>query len=94
MDTDMLDTHMPELTDTHMPELTPTELTHMPTELTSSARDPLMLKLSQKLGMVLMDTDMLHTATVTPDTHTLMDTESRLVNLLEKNYTFPLPTIF
>merc|ERR1712025_1302483 len=63
MDTDMLDTHMPELTDTHMPELT---------------------------RMVLMDTDMLHTATdtpdthtVTPDTHTLMDTESRLVNLLE-----------
>merc|ERR1719367_2687424 len=66
MDTDMLDTHMPELTDTHMPELTPTELTHMPTELTSSARDPLMLKLSQKLGMALMDT------------------ESRLVKLLEK----------
>merc|ERR1719486_361634 len=29
MDTDMLDTHMPELMDTHMPELTPTELTHM-----------------------------------------------------------------
>merc|ERR1719188_1103717 len=93
MDTVMLDTHMPELMDTHMPELTPTELTHMPTELTSSARDPLMLKLSQKLGMVLMDTDMLHTATdtpdthtVTPDTHTLMDTESRLVNLLEKHY--------
>merc|ERR1719277_708561 len=100
MDTDMLDTHMPELTDTHMPELTPpeltpTELTHMPTELTSSARDPLMLKLSQKLGMVLMDTDMLHTATdtpdthtVTPDTHTLMDTESRLVKLLKNPYTF------
>merc|ERR1712025_727612 len=77
---DMLDTHMPELKDTHMLELTPTELTHMPTELTSSARDPLMLKLSQKLGMVLMDTH-----TVTPDTHTLMDTESRLVNLLEKH---------
>merc|ERR1719158_1885153 len=85
MDTDMLDTHMPELTDTHMPELTPTELTHMPTVLTSSARDPLMLKLSQKLGMVLMDMDILdtHTATdtpdthtVTPDTHTLTDTES------------------
>merc|ERR1712223_1583124 len=95
MDTDMLDTHMPELMDTHMPELTPTELTHMPTELTSSARDPLMLKLSQKLGMVLMDTDMLHTATDTPDTHTVMpdihtllDTESRLVNLLGKHYTF------
>merc|ERR1719288_171793 len=91
MDTDMLDTHLLELMDTHMPELTPTELTHMPMELTSSARDPLMLKLSQKLGMVLMDMDMLHTATdtpethtVTPDTHTLMDTESRLVNLLEK----------
>merc|ERR1719422_2596204 len=91
MDMDMLDIHMPELTDTHMPELTPTELTHTPTELISSARDPLMLKLSQKLGTVLMDTDMLHTATdtpdthtVTPDTHTLMDTESRLVNLLEK----------
>merc|ERR1712154_42365 len=79
MDTDMLDTHMPELTDTHMPELT-----HMPTELTSSARDPLMLKLSQKLGMVLMVTDMLHTAT--PDTHTLTDTESRLVKLLENHY--------
>merc|ERR1712079_110464 len=86
MDTDMLDTHMLELTDTHMPELTPTELTHTPTELTSSARDPLMLKLSQRLGMVLMD--MVHTATdtpdthtVTPDTHTLMDTESRLVKL-------------
>merc|ERR1711993_160390 len=75
MDTDMLDTHMPELT--------PTELTHMPTELTSSARDPLMLKLNQKLGMVLMDTHM-----VTPDTHTLMDTESRLVKLLENHYTF------
>merc|ERR1719150_2691170 len=90
MDTDMLDTHMLELTDTHM-----TELTHMPTELTSSARDPLMLKLSQKLGMVLMDTDMLHTATdtpdthtVTPDTHTLMDTESRLVKPLVNHYTF------
>merc|ERR1711953_1641801 len=52
MDTDMLDTHTPELI--------ATELTHMPTELTSSARDPLMLKLSQKLGMVFMDTDMLH----------------------------------
>merc|ERR1712203_1243597 len=82
-----------DITDTHMPELTPTELTHMPTELTSSARDPLMLKLSQKLGMVLMVTDMLHTATdtpdthtVTPDTHTLMDTESRLVKLLENHY--------
>merc|ERR1712218_594785 len=86
MDTDMLDTHMPELTDTHMPELTPTELTHMPTELTSSARDPLMLKLSQKLGMVLTDTADTHT--VTPDTHTLMDTESRLVKLLENHYTF------
>merc|ERR1712223_723501 len=93
MDTDMLDTHMPELMDTHTPELTPTELTHMPTELTSSAKDPLMLKLSQKLGMVLMDMDMLHTATDTPDTHTdtpdthtLMDTESRLVKLLENHY--------
>merc|ERR1719367_663870 len=85
MDMDMLDIHMPELTDTHMPELTPTELTHTPTELISSARDPLMLKLSQKLGMVLMDTDMLHTAT---DTHTLMDTESRLVKLLKNPYTF------
>merc|ERR1712186_33616 len=52
MDTDMLDTHMLELTDTHMPELTPTELTH----------------------------------TVTADTHTLMDTESRLVKLLENHY--------
>merc|ERR1711997_285878 len=41
MDTDMLDTHMLELTDTH---------------------------------------------TVTPDTHTLMDTESRLVKLLENHY--------
>merc|ERR1712227_705395 len=89
----MLDTHMPELTDIHTPELTPTELTHTPTELTSSARDPLMLKLSQKLGMVLMDTDMLHIATdtpdthtVTPDTHMLMDTESRLVKLLENHY--------
>merc|ERR1712223_501510 len=101
MDTDMLDTHMLELTDTHMPELTPTELTHMPTELTSSARDPLMLKLSQKLGMVLMDMDMLHTATdtpdthtVTPDTHTLMDTESRLVKFSKNHYKFKLPTIF
>merc|ERR1712061_593701 len=91
MDTDMLDTHMLALTDTHMPELTPTELTHMPTELTSSARDPLMLKLSQTLGLVLMDTDMLHTATDTPDTHTLMDTESRLVKLLE-NQLFILVT--
>merc|ERR1719414_1530231 len=93
MVTDMLDTHMLELMDTHTPELTPTELTHMPTELTSSARDLLMLKLSQKLGMVLMDTDMLHTATdmqdthtVTPDTHTLMDTESRLVKFLVNHY--------
>merc|ERR1712088_1180668 len=84
MDTDMLDTHMLELTDTHMP-----------TELTSSVRDPLMLKLSQKLGMVLMDMDMLHTATdtpdthtVTPDTHTLMDTESRLVKFLLNHYQF------
>merc|ERR1719328_432900 len=57
MDMDMLDIHMPELTDTHMTELTPTELTHTPTELISSVRDPLMLKLSQKLGMVLMDTE-------------------------------------
>merc|ERR1719322_179890 len=65
MDMDMLDIHMPELTDTHMPELTPT-----PTELISSARDPLMLKLSQKLGMVLMDT------------------EIRLVKLLNNPYTF------
>merc|ERR1712223_1009920 len=101
MDTDMLDTHMLELMDTHMPELIPTELTHMPMELTSSARDPLMLKLNQKLGMVLMDTDMLHTATdtpdthtVTPDTHTLMDTESRLVKFLKNHYKFKLPTIF
>merc|ERR1712088_503180 len=86
MDTDMLDTHMLELTDTHMPELTPTELTHTPTELTSLARDPLMLKLIQKLGMVLMVTDMLHTPTDTPDTHTLTDTESRLVKLLENHY--------
>merc|ERR1719340_121911 len=68
MDMDMLDIHMPELTDIHMLELTPTELTHMPTELTSSVRDPLMLKLSQKLGMVLMDTDMPHTATDMLDT--------------------------
>merc|ERR1712064_247185 len=74
------------LMDTHMPELTHTELTHMPMELTLSARDPPMLKLSQKLGMVLMDMDMLHTATVTPDTHTLMDTESRLVKFLENHY--------
>merc|ERR1712158_63123 len=43
--------------------------------------------------LVLMDTDMLHTATdtpdthtVTPDTHTLMDTESRLVKFLENHY--------
>ena len=84
--TPMLDTHT--LTDT-----TDTLLVL----LTLLARDLLMLKLklSQKLGMVLMDTDMLHTATdtpdthtVTPDTHTLMDTESSLVNLLEKHYTF------
>merc|ERR1719411_1840595 len=60
MDTDMLDTHTPELMDTHMPELTPTELTHTPTELTSSARDPLMLKLSQKLGMVRMEHIRIH----------------------------------
>merc|ERR1719414_1565757 len=89
MDTDMLDTHMLELMDTHMPELTPTELTHMPTELILSVRDLLMLKLSQKLGMVLMDMDMLHTATdthtVTPDTHTLMDTESRLVKFFRES---------
>merc|ERR1712088_419655 len=31
-------------------------------------------------------TDMLDTHTVTPDTHTLMDTESRLVKLLENHY--------
>merc|ERR1719281_454972 len=84
---------MPELTDTHM-ELTVLDTTDMLLEeLTSSARDPLMLKLSQKLGMVLMDMDMLHTATdtpdthtVTPDTHTLMDTESRLVKFLLNHY--------
>merc|ERR1719384_2337707 len=79
---------MPELTDTHM-ELTVLDTTDMLLEeLTSSARDPLMLKLSQKLGMVPMDMDILdtHTATdtldthtVMPDTHTLTDTESRLV---------------
>merc|ERR1712209_222786 len=85
----MLDTHtlMPELTDTHM-ELTVLDTTDTLLELTTSARDLLMPKLNQKLGMVLMDTDMLdtHTATdtpdthtVMPDTHTLMDTESRLV---------------
>merc|ERR1711944_161939 len=63
---------MPELTDTHM-ELTVLDITDMLLEeLTSSARDLLMLKLSQKLGMVPMDMDML-------DTHTLTDTESRLV---------------
>merc|ERR1712152_123112 len=88
--TDMLDTHtlMLELTDTHM-ELTVLDTTDMLLEeLTSSARDPLMLKLSQKLGMVPMVMDILdtHTATDTPDTHTVMpdthtltDTESRLV---------------
>merc|ERR1711963_973867 len=69
----MLDTHtlMPELTDTHM-ELTVLDTTVTLLELTTSARDLLMPKLNQKLGMVLMDMDML-------DTHTLMDTESRLV---------------
>merc|ERR1712152_35348 len=79
--TDMLDTHtlMPELTVTHM-ELTVLDTTDMLLEeLTSSARDPLMLKLSQKLGMVPMDMDTLDTHTVMPDTHTLTDTESRLV---------------
>merc|ERR1712133_193490 len=70
---------MLELTDTHM-ELTVLDTTDMLLEeLTSSARDPLMLKLSQKLGMVPMAMDMLDTHTVTPDTHTLTDTESRLV---------------
>merc|ERR1711997_993088 len=73
-----------------MPELT--ELTHTPMvlvttdtlleELTSSARDLLKPKLNQKLGMVLTDMVLIHTATAT-DTHTLMvdimDTESRLV---------------
>merc|ERR1719220_2106015 len=39
MDTDMLDTHMPELTDTHMPELTPTELTHMLMDMLHTATD-------------------------------------------------------
>merc|ERR1712012_329049 len=85
----MLDTHtlMPELTDTHM-GLTVLDTTDTLLELTTSARDLLMPKLNQKLGMVLMDMDLLdtHTApdtpdthTVMPDTHTLMDTESRLV---------------
>merc|ERR1719322_1432788 len=73
----MLDTHtlMPELTDTHM-ELTVLDTTDTLLELTTSARDLLMPKLNQKLGMVLMDTDMLdtHTATDTPDTHTATDT--------------------
>merc|ERR1711902_100925 len=88
--TDMLDIHtlMPELTVTHM-ALTVSDTTDMLLEeLTSSARDPLMLKLSQKLGMVPMVMDILdtHTATdtpdthmVMPDTHTLTDTEIRLV---------------
>merc|ERR1712136_370200 len=86
---------MPELTDTHM-ELTDLDTTDMLLEeLTSLARDPLMLKLSQKLGMVPMDMDMLdiHTATVTPDTHTLTDTESRLVKYQEIFNTF-LKSIF
>merc|ERR1712150_365046 len=52
--------------------------------LTSSARDLLKLKLSPKLGMVLMDMVLIHTLMVDMDTHTLMvdimDTESRLVN--------------
>merc|ERR1712213_252155 len=76
----MLDTHtlMPELTDTHM-ELTVLDTTVTLLELTTSARDLLMPKLNQKLGMVLMDMDTLDTHTVMPDTHTLMDTESRLV---------------
>merc|ERR1712226_801656 len=39
--------------------------------LTSSARDPLKPKLNQKLGMVLTDMVLIHTATAT-DTHTLM----------------------
>merc|ERR1719445_1843717 len=52
---------MPELTDTHT-ELMVLDTTEMLSEeLTSSARDPLMLKLSQKLGMVPMDMDMLDT---------------------------------
>merc|ERR1711902_435015 len=49
--TDMLDTHtlMPELTDTHM-ELTVLDTTDMLLEeLTSSARDQLMLKLARSL---------------------------------------------
>merc|ERR1712154_121712 len=84
--TDMLDTHtlMPELTDTHT-ELMVLDTTDMLLELTTLARDLLMLKLSQKLGMVDMDildthtaTDTLDTHTVMPDTHTLTDTESRL----------------
>merc|ERR1712038_2242437 len=78
---------MPELTDTHT-ELMVLDPTDMLLELTTLARDLLMLRLSQKLGMVLMDMDILdtHTATdtldthtVMPDTHTLTDTESRLV---------------
>merc|ERR1719323_843470 len=76
----MLDTHtlMPELTDTHM-ELTVLDTTDTLLELTTSARDLLMPKLNQKLGMVLIATDTPDTHTVMPDTHTLMDTESRLV---------------
>merc|ERR1711902_404430 len=91
---------MPELTDTHM-ELTVLDTTDMLLEeLTSSARDPLMPKLSQKLGMVHMDMDTLdtHTATDTPDTHTVMPdthtvTESRLVKYFEIFNTF-LQSIF
>merc|ERR1719281_1082770 len=50
---------MPELTDTHM-ELTVLDTTDMLLEeLTSSARDPLMLKLSQNHGWPMLTTDML-----------------------------------
>merc|ERR1712241_1582088 len=84
--TDMPDTHMllmPELT-----ELTHTLMVLVTTDtlleaLTSSARDPLKLKLNPKLGMVLTDMVLIHTLMVDTDTHTLMvdimDTESRLV---------------
>merc|ERR1719445_1907536 len=92
---------MPELTDTHM-ELMVLDTTDTLLELTTSARDLLRLKLSQKLGMALMDMDILvtHTATDTPDTHTVMpdthtltDTESRLVKYQEIFNTF-LQSIF
>merc|ERR1719328_529480 len=57
MDTDMLDTHMPELTDTHTPELTPTELTHMDTDMLHTATDMLDTHTVTPDTHTLMDTE-------------------------------------